>query len=163
MTAARAREATSCAPSSSHRRRGGDPAAPTRRRPATSPGALVDGGVQRDRGHDDRPGRGRADRGTGPRRVPTDVIVGAGTVLDAATARAVIDAGATFVVSPVFAPEIIDVCRRPACAVMPGCFTPTEILARLGGRRGHRQGVSGDVARPGVLQGRAARRCRSCG
>jgi 2-dehydro-3-deoxyphosphogluconate aldolase/(4S)-4-hydroxy-2-oxoglutarate aldolase len=62
------------------------------------------------------------------RTAPPEVIVGAGTVLDAATARAVIDAGAAFVVSPVFKPEVVGVCREAGRAVMPGCFTPTEIL-----------------------------------
>ncbi len=62
-------------------------------------------------------------------RASAEVIVGAGTVLDAATARSVIDAGAAFVVSPVFKPEVVAACRAADCAVMPGCLTPTEILA----------------------------------
>jgi 2-dehydro-3-deoxyphosphogluconate aldolase/(4S)-4-hydroxy-2-oxoglutarate aldolase len=60
---------------------------------------------------------------------PAGVIIGAGTVLDAATAAAVIDAGAAFVVSPVFKADVVAVCRAADRAVMPGCFTPTEILA----------------------------------
>jgi len=62
-------------------------------------------------------------------RVAADVIVGAGTVLDPDTAGQVIDAGARFVVSPVFRPHIIEECERRRIAVVPGCFTPTEILA----------------------------------
>ena len=61
--------------------------------------------------------------------LPSDVLVGAGTVLDAETARQVILAGARFVVSPVFRPAVIDMSHRHDVAVMPGCFTPTEILA----------------------------------
>lgn len=61
--------------------------------------------------------------------VPAGVLVGAGTVLDAETARQVILAGARFVVSPVFRPEVIALCHRYDVAAMPGCFTPTEILA----------------------------------
>ena len=57
-----------------------------------------------------------------------DVIVGAGTVLDAETARQVILAGARFVVGPVLRPEVIELGHRYDVAVMPGCFTPTEIL-----------------------------------
>jgi 2-dehydro-3-deoxyphosphogluconate aldolase/(4S)-4-hydroxy-2-oxoglutarate aldolase len=57
-----------------------------------------------------------------------DVIVGAGTVLDAETARQVILAGARFVFSPVFRPAVIELGHRYDVAVMPGCFTPTEIL-----------------------------------
>lgn len=60
---------------------------------------------------------------------PDDVLVGAGTVLDAETARQVILAGARFVVSPVFKPEVVELCHRYDVPAMPGCFTPTEILA----------------------------------
>jgi 2-dehydro-3-deoxyphosphogluconate aldolase/(4S)-4-hydroxy-2-oxoglutarate aldolase len=60
--------------------------------------------------------------------LPPEVIVGAGTILDAETARQVIHAGARFVVGPVFRPAVIDLCHRYDIAVMPGCFTPTEIL-----------------------------------
>ena len=61
--------------------------------------------------------------------LPDEVIVGAGTVVDAATANAVIKAGARFVVGPVFRPAVIEECKKYDIAVMPGCFTPTEILA----------------------------------
>ena len=57
-----------------------------------------------------------------------DIVLGAGTVTDAATARAVIDAGARFVVGPVYRPEVISACTDRDVAVAPGCFTPTEIL-----------------------------------
>ena len=57
-----------------------------------------------------------------------DLLLGAGTVLDAQTATRVIDAGASFVVSPVLKPAIIDVCHRNGVAALPGCFSPTEIL-----------------------------------
>lgn len=58
-----------------------------------------------------------------------DFTLGAGTVLDAATARQVIAAGARFVVAPNLNPEVIRVCHEHDVAVMPGCFTPTEIVA----------------------------------
>src|SRR5262249_56957140 len=60
--------------------------------------------------------------------LPADFLLGAGTVTDAATARAVIDAGASFVVSPVFRPEVIAACHEQDVPMMPGCFSPTEIL-----------------------------------
>jgi len=60
--------------------------------------------------------------------LPADVIVGAGTVLDAETARRVIQAGARFVVGPVFRPDVIAMGHQHDVPVMPGCFTPTEIL-----------------------------------
>ena len=56
------------------------------------------------------------------------VVIGAGTVTDVETAYAVITAGAQFVVSPVFRPELITACHARDVAMIPGCFTPTEIL-----------------------------------
>ena len=57
-----------------------------------------------------------------------DVLLGAGTVLDAETARAAILAGAEFIVAPTLNPSVIEVCRRYSKVVIPGAFTPTEIL-----------------------------------
>ncbi|HJQ25591.1 MAG TPA: bifunctional 2-keto-4-hydroxyglutarate aldolase/2-keto-3-deoxy-6-phosphogluconate aldolase [Blastocatellia bacterium] len=62
-------------------------------------------------------------------RFGADVLVGAGTVLDAETARACMLAGAQFVVSPALNLETIACCRRYGIAVMPGALTPTEVLA----------------------------------
>ena len=56
------------------------------------------------------------------------VLVGAGSVLDAETARAVMLSGADFVVSPVTKPDVIEICNRYGKVVIPGAFTPTEIL-----------------------------------
>jgi 2-dehydro-3-deoxyphosphogluconate aldolase/(4S)-4-hydroxy-2-oxoglutarate aldolase len=61
--------------------------------------------------------------------LPPGFLIGAGTVIDAATARAVIDAGACFVVGPVFRPDVIAACHERDVPAMPGCFSPTEILA----------------------------------
>jgi len=58
----------------------------------------------------------------------SDVLVGAGTVLDAETARACILSGAQFVVSPALNLETIECCRRYGVAVMPGALTPTEVV-----------------------------------
>jgi 2-dehydro-3-deoxyphosphogluconate aldolase/(4S)-4-hydroxy-2-oxoglutarate aldolase len=60
--------------------------------------------------------------------LPRDILLGAGTVTNAETARAVIDAGARYVVSPVFRREVIAACHERNVAAAPGCFTPTEIL-----------------------------------
>lgn len=57
-----------------------------------------------------------------------DVLLGAGTVLDAETARASILAGAEFVVSPCLNEDLIRICKRYAKIVIPGAMTPTEIL-----------------------------------
>ena len=58
-----------------------------------------------------------------------EVLVGVGSVLDAETARAAMLAGAEFVVSPVTKLDVIEICNRYSKIVMPGAFTPTEILA----------------------------------
>lgn len=61
--------------------------------------------------------------------LPKGFLLGAGTVLDGETARLTILAGAQFVVGPVFRPDVISMCHRYDVPAMPGCFTPTEILA----------------------------------
>jgi len=58
----------------------------------------------------------------------TSVLLGAGTVLDTETARAAILAGARFLVAPTFNPAVIDLAHRYDVAVLPGTFTPTEML-----------------------------------
>jgi 2-dehydro-3-deoxyphosphogluconate aldolase/(4S)-4-hydroxy-2-oxoglutarate aldolase len=60
--------------------------------------------------------------------LPADMLIGAGTVLDGDTARRAIDAGARFVVAPVFRPSMIQVCHDFGVPALPGCYTPTEIL-----------------------------------
>jgi 2-dehydro-3-deoxyphosphogluconate aldolase/(4S)-4-hydroxy-2-oxoglutarate aldolase len=57
-----------------------------------------------------------------------DVLVGAGTVLDAESARTAILAGAQFVIAPNFDPDTIDVCNRYGVPVAPGINTPTEAV-----------------------------------
>lgn len=61
-------------------------------------------------------------------RLHEDLLIGAGTVVDADTARRAIDAGARFVVGPVFRPVLIEACHSRGVPAMPGCYTPTEIL-----------------------------------
>jgi 2-dehydro-3-deoxyphosphogluconate aldolase/(4S)-4-hydroxy-2-oxoglutarate aldolase len=56
------------------------------------------------------------------------ILLGAGTVLDAETARAVLLAGAEYIVMPTVNLEVIRLCQRYDKLVMPGAFTPTEIL-----------------------------------
>ena len=56
-------------------------------------------------------------------------VVGVGTVLDPATARDAIAAGAQFVVSPTLDPAIIEITKRYGKISIPGAFTPTEILS----------------------------------
>lgn len=64
------------------------------------------------------------------------VVVGAGTVLSAEQAREAVKAGARFLVSPVVDEAVIDESKSLNVAMMPGCYTPTELL------RAHRAGTA---------------------
>src|SRR6188768_1616404 len=89
--------------------------------------AIVAGGVQALEVTMTVPGAVELIRGLAP-TLPDGFLLGAGTVIDADTARAVIDAGASFVVGPVFRPDVIAACHEHDVPAMPGCFSPTEIL-----------------------------------
>lgn len=56
-----------------------------------------------------------------------DVLVGAGTVLTVAQAEQAVAAGASFIVSPGFTPEVVDWCLEHEIPQIPGGITPTEI------------------------------------
>jgi 2-dehydro-3-deoxyphosphogluconate aldolase/(4S)-4-hydroxy-2-oxoglutarate aldolase len=56
------------------------------------------------------------------------ILLGAGTILDPETARAAFLAGAEYIVAPTLNLDVIRLCRRYDKLVMPGAFTPTEIL-----------------------------------
>lgn len=62
------------------------------------------------------------------------LLVGAGTVLDAATCRAAVEAGARFVVSPGLNPEVVALCAEGGVVSVAGCLTATEVMTanRLG-------------------------------
>ena len=57
-----------------------------------------------------------------------DALIGAGTVLDAETARQCIDAGASFIVSPSLDIPTIETCNALDVPVFPGALTPTEVV-----------------------------------
>jgi 2-dehydro-3-deoxyphosphogluconate aldolase/(4S)-4-hydroxy-2-oxoglutarate aldolase len=61
-------------------------------------------------------------------RAPADAWVGMGTVLNAATATGVIEAGAQFVVAPTTDESTIGLCTEAGVPVIPGAATPTEML-----------------------------------
>ena len=61
------------------------------------------------------------------RRFGADVLIGAGSVCDAALAAEAIDAGAQFVVSPITDPAVVELCRGRAVPAVPGALTPTEV------------------------------------
>jgi len=58
-----------------------------------------------------------------------DLVVGAGTILTADEARTAVKRGAQFLVSPVMDPEVIAAGLSQDVAFIPGCHTPTEMLA----------------------------------
>jgi 2-dehydro-3-deoxyphosphogluconate aldolase / (4S)-4-hydroxy-2-oxoglutarate aldolase len=56
-----------------------------------------------------------------------DLIIGAGTVIDAGTAALYINSGANFIVGPVLVPEVATACNRRKIPYLPGCGSATEI------------------------------------
>ncbi|MFC7432086.1 MULTISPECIES: bifunctional 4-hydroxy-2-oxoglutarate aldolase/2-dehydro-3-deoxy-phosphogluconate aldolase [unclassified Agrococcus] len=58
-----------------------------------------------------------------------DLVVGAGTVLDAEQARAAVDAGATFLVSPGLSADVVAVAQAAGVGALPGIMTPSEVMA----------------------------------
>lgn len=62
-------------------------------------------------------------------RLGDKILLGAGTVLDTETARVALLAGARFIVAPTVNLDVIRLCQRYDKLVMPGAFTPTEILS----------------------------------
>jgi len=89
--------------------------------------ALIAGGIKALEVTMTVPGAVDLIRGLAP-TLPEGFLLGAGTVVNATMAHAVIGAGAQFVISPVFRREIIAACHGHDVPAMPGCFTPTEIL-----------------------------------
>lgn len=60
-----------------------------------------------------------------------DMLVGAGTVINAKQAEAAIEAGAKFIVSPGLSESVCEKCRAADIPDIPGCVTPTEIMRAL--------------------------------
>ena len=60
-----------------------------------------------------------------------DMLIGAGTVINAEQANRAIDCGAKFIVVPGFAAEVAEVCRLRKVLYLPGCVTPTEIITAI--------------------------------
>jgi 2-dehydro-3-deoxyphosphogluconate aldolase/(4S)-4-hydroxy-2-oxoglutarate aldolase len=58
-----------------------------------------------------------------------DMAVGAGTILDDEMARRCVDAGARFLTSPGFVPEVVAYAKKVDVVVLPGALTPSEIIA----------------------------------
>ena len=85
------------------------------------------------------------------RELGDDVLIGAGTVLDAATARIAILAGAAYVVAPSLDVEVIAMAHRYGVAAIPGCLTPTEIVEAWASGADAVKLFPGRVATPGYF------------
>ena len=81
-----------------------------------------------------------------------DVIIGAGTVLDAETARAAILAGAQFLVSPCFDEAMVKLCNRYRVPVLPGAQTIGEVMKCLEAGADVVKVFPGDAYKPGILK-----------
>jgi 2-dehydro-3-deoxyphosphogluconate aldolase/(4S)-4-hydroxy-2-oxoglutarate aldolase len=62
-------------------------------------------------------------------KILPDMVIGAGTVLDTETARRCLDAGARFITSPGFVPEVVEFALKHDTVVFPGAMTPSEVIA----------------------------------
>lgn len=60
-----------------------------------------------------------------------EMLVGAGTVLTIEQVKRAVEAGAKFIVSPGFDPEIVDYCLENSIPVLPGCVTPSEVAKAI--------------------------------
>ncbi len=80
-----------------------------------------------------------------------EAMIGAGTVLDAATARLAIAAGAGFVVAPSLDLEVIEMAHRYGVAAIPGCLTPTEVVQAWSAGADVVKLFPGRVATPGYF------------
>ncbi|HYA44274.1 MAG TPA: bifunctional 4-hydroxy-2-oxoglutarate aldolase/2-dehydro-3-deoxy-phosphogluconate aldolase [Acidimicrobiales bacterium] len=90
--------------------------------------------------------------GSVSRQLGDEVFIGAGTVLDAITARMAILAGASFIVGPCFDRETVDMCKLYDTAVMPGCITPTEVVSAWKAGADVVKIFPGRVGTPGYFQ-----------
>ena len=88
----------------------------------------------------------------GRARFGTEVIFGAGTVLDATTARMAILSGADYVVSPTFDAETVRMCRLYDTVVMSGALTPTEVVTAWKAGSDVVKIFPGRVGTPGYLK-----------
>jgi 2-dehydro-3-deoxyphosphogluconate aldolase / (4S)-4-hydroxy-2-oxoglutarate aldolase len=64
-------------------------------------------------------------------RLPDNVLLGAGTVMNTEDARAALEAGAGFLVSPHFSKSVLEVALETGIPYLPGVLTPTEVVSAL--------------------------------
>ena len=114
--------------------------------------ACVDGGIQALEVTFTVPNAAAAIAELSKRYASTQVAVGAGTVLDAETARTAILAGAQFLVSPASDAATARLCRRYQVPYLPGAATPTEIIRALEDGADIVKVFPGEVLGPGFVK-----------
>ena len=82
-----------------------------------------------------------------------DLALGAGSIIDAPTAALYLQLGASFVVGPLFNPEVAAVCNRRCVTYCPGCLTPTEIGRAQEAGCDLTKVFPGDVVGPAFVKG----------
>ncbi len=82
----------------------------------------------------------------------SDIILGAGTVMDGETARMCILAGAEYIISPFFSPEVIRMCNRYSVPCMPGVGTVTELVHAMEMGVDVVKAFPGNVLGPGFIK-----------
>ncbi len=80
-----------------------------------------------------------------------DLMLGIGTIMDAATTRKFIDAGADFIISPILRLEMAEVCHRHDIPWIPGCATLTEIVTARDNGAAVTKVFPGSVLGPGFV------------
>lgn len=81
-----------------------------------------------------------------------EILLGAGTVLDAETARMAVLAGARFIVSPGFNPDVVKLCNRYQIVSMQGCMTVTEIITAMEAGADVIKFFPGDAFGPSIIK-----------
>ena len=83
---------------------------------------------------------------------PEDIILGAGTVMDAPTARIAMLSGANYIVSPYFDAETVKMCNRYRTAVMPGIMTVREAVMAMEAGADILKVFPGDLYGPKIIK-----------
>ena len=83
---------------------------------------------------------------------PSELILGAGTVLDPETARIAILSGATYVVSPSLNPDTVRLCNRYQVPIMPGAMTIREVIEGMEAGADIIKLFPGEAFGPGIIK-----------
>ena len=89
---------------------------------------------------------------TAPVYTPEEIILGAGTVMDAPTARIAMLSGAQYIVSPYFDPETVRMCNRYRTAVMPGVMSVREAVMAMEAGADILKVFPGDLFGPKIIK-----------